>query len=163
MTRAVARRKAAGPLLLVIASLLSGGCAAVVATAGAASAATAATVKTAGKVTVATVKATGKVVTSAVTTSGDVTALTIDAAGQLARAGMVVSVDAATGAVYETPWQDGLSLSGLLASQRFAAVVQVANVFRAGRKFEVNLDRMRDRLEDVVLHSGDVVEFRRGR
>ena len=151
-------------IILVGALLTVGsGCAAVVATASVATSVAPTTVKTAGKVTVATVKATGKVVTSTVTTSGDVTSLTIDSAGKLARVGMVVAVDAATGAVYETPWRDGLKLSALVQGARFGAAAEVARIFRAGTQFDVLLDRVRQRAEDVTLRSADVVEFRASR
>lgn len=158
MSRAWVRPAAA--LLSAALSVAGSGCAAVVATAGVASSVAATTVKTAGKVTVATVKTTGKVVTSAVTTSGDMTSLTIDSAGKLARAGMVVSVDAATGTIYETPWEEGLRLSALIENGRFGAAAEAATIFRGRKKFDVSLRRVRERIDDVALKSADVVEFR---
>jgi len=138
-----------------------GGCTLAVVTAKTAGSVATTTVATAGKVTTATVKSTGKVMTSAVSSSGDATALSVDSAAKLARTGMVVSVDAGTGAITRTPWRDGLKLYALVQAHEVARAADFATLFRGDRRAEISLERVRKRVEDYTLRSGDVIEFRR--
>jgi len=154
-------RTTVGLILLLSALLALGGCAAVVATGAAVTAVTVATVKTAGKVTAATVTTTGKVVASAVTSSGDVASLSMESAAKLARAGMVVAVDAGSGTVTELPWEQGMRLYTTAQSGKFGAVYDAATIFRGGRRIGADLRRVRAGLEDHELKSGDVLELRR--
>ncbi|MBI2517048.1 MAG: hypothetical protein HYV95_09040 [Opitutae bacterium] len=151
----------AAVLLLALHILLGGGCAVVVTTAMVAGSVAAATVATAGKVTVATVKTTGKVAASAVTSSGDVAALSMESAARLARAGMVVVVDGASGAVTEMPWREGLRLAQAVEAGRFSSGLRVANIFRRSGVVAADLARVRAGREDHALLSGDVLELRR--
>lgn len=155
------RRQVVGVSLALAAALSLSGCAVVVATGAAVTAVTVATVKTAGKVTAATVTTTGKVVSSAVTSSGDVASLSMESATKLARTGMVVAVDASSGAVTELPWQEGMRLYGAAQSGKFGAAYDAATIFRSGRRIGADLRRVRAGLEDHELKSGDVVELRR--
>lgn len=153
-------RIAAG-LTVVTFALLGSGCAVVVATGVVAGSIVAATVTTAGKVTVATVKTTGKVVASAVTSSGDMAALSMETATKLARAGMVVAVDASSGVVTEMPWQEGMRLYTAAQNGKLGATFNTARIFSGGKTVVSDLRRVRAGLEDHPLRAGDVVELRR--
>ncbi len=141
--------------------LAQSSCAIVVATATTVSAVTATTVTTAGKVTVAAVKSGGKMAASAVTSSGDVTSLSMETAAKLARAGMVVTVDSASGAITEMPWEKGMRLYGATKSGKIGAAYDLASIFRKGKRIDADLRRVRQGLDDHVLKSGDVLELRR--
>jgi len=154
------RRGAAGIIVLLLGALTLSGCSVVVATGVAVATVTAATVKTAGKVTVATVTTTGKVVSSAVTSSGDVASMSMESAAKLARSGMVVAVDASSGAVTELPWQEGMRLYTAAESGRFGATYDAATIFRGGKRIAADLRRVRAGLEDHELKSGDVLELK---
>lgn len=154
------RRLAAGALLLAV--VFSGsGCVVVVATVASAAAITATTVKTTAKVTTATVSTTGKVTAAAITSSGDVTALSMESAARLARTGMVVLVDAGSGAIVELPWRDGMRAYAASQSQGWKNGFKAAKIFRNGRVLSANLRRIRAGSADVPLRPGDVVELLR--
>lgn len=150
-----------GLALAAFAAVGLSGCAVVVATGAAVTAVTVASVKTAGKVTAATVTTTGKVVASAVDSSGDVASLSMESAAKLARTGMVVAVDASSGAVTELPWEHGMRLYGATQSGKLGAIYDAATIFRSGKRIGADLRRVRAGLEDHELKSGDVVELRR--
>jgi hypothetical protein len=134
------------------------GCLVVGATVAALGAVTATSIKTAGKVTVATVSTTGRVAAAAVNSSGEVTALSLESAARLARAGMVVVVDASSGATVEMPWRQGLQLYSATAAGP-GGVFRAAKIFRAGRLIAADLKQPAGR--QVALLSGDVVELHR--
>lgn len=117
------------------------------------------TVKTTGKVAVATVATTGKVASAAVSSSGSVTALSIESAAKLARAGMVVAVDAGTGAIVQLPWRDGMQLYAATQSPGLGGNFKAAKIFRAGRA--VTADLRKNGAAAIALHPRDVVELRR--
>lgn len=150
-------RVAAGALL-ALAILTCGGCLVVGATIAAVGAVTAVSVKTASKVTVATVGTTGRVAAAAITSSGEVTALSLESAARLARAGMVVVVDAGTGAIVEMPWQEGMQLYTAAQSGRLSGSFNAAKIFRGGRMFTADLKKA-DSVRQV-LRAGDVIELR---
>ena len=152
-------RLAAAGILLAIA-LLAEGCVLVVATASAATDVAATAVTTAGKVTVATVKTGGKIAVSTVSSSGDMTALTIESAARLSRTGMVVAVDAGTGAVSEIPWRDGMRLAQVMQAGRLGGTFRAARIFRHGAVTAADLASKRSAGADWPLWPGDVVEFR---
>lgn len=134
------------------------GCLVVGATVAAVGAVTATSIKAAGKVTVATVSTTGRVAAAAVTSSGDVTALTMESAARLARAGMVVVVDASNGATLAMPWQQGMQLYAATAAGTGGAF-RAAKIFRAGRLIAADLKQPAG--GQVALLAGDVVELHR--
>lgn len=142
-------------------ALGASGCTLVTVTAATAGSVAAAAVSTAGKVTVATVKTGGKLAASAVSTSGDVTSLTIESAARLARTGVVVAVDAGTGAVTELPWRDGMQLGMALQSGRLGGGYHTARVFRSGAVYPVSLGNQAGAVSDWRLQSRDVVELLR--
>lgn len=140
--------------------LLAGsGCLVVGATVAAVGAVAATTVKTAGKVTVATVQTTGRLASAAVTTSGDMTALSMESAAALARTGMVVVVDSASGATTELPWQQGMKLYAATQAGNIDAGFKAAKIFRAGRTIAADLHKAET--ASLSLQSGDVVELHR--
>lgn len=149
----------AAALLLAAAALLGQGCVVVTATAAGVASVTAAAVKTTAKVTTATVTTTGKVTAAALTSSGDVAALTLESAGRLARSGMVVLVDAGTGAVYELPWREGLELKGALESGRVRGAFKAVKIFRDGQVIRATLGGSRK--NTPTLFPRDVVELLR--
>lgn len=153
-------RIAAG-LLLLAAVLLNGGCVVVAATVTTATAITATSIKAAGKVTTATVATGGKVTAAAMTSSGDVAALSMESATRLARAGMVVLVDAGSGAVHELPWQEGLQLQQAMEAGNLRAAFKAAKIFREGRIIRAVLKGGGEAAKVPALRPGDVVELLR--
>lgn len=148
-----------GSALLAVLSLAAlAGCSIVGATAGAVGTVAATTVKATGKVAAATVSTTGKVAAAAVSSSGDVTAGGLESAARLSRAGMVVVVDAGTGAVAELPWEEGLRLYAAAEQARLGGAERALALHRQGQV--TRLDRLR-LAPDLPLRAGDVVEFLR--
>lgn len=143
-------------LLLLGQVALGSGCTVVVASAAVAGA----VVSTAGKVTATTVKTTGRVVTSAVSATGSVAVTSLEAAARLARRGMVVAVDPATGEVTEIPWERGLRLQTATRSGQIAGRFNRAHLFRDGQVQAIDLRRVRAGREDRDLQDGDVIELR---
>jgi len=136
----------------------SGGCLVVGAAVAAVGAVTVTSIKTASKVTVATVSTTGRVAAAAVTSSGEVTALTMESAARLARAGMVVVVDASNGATVQMPWRQGMQLYAATATGAGGAF-RIAKIFRAGQLIAADLKRPAG--AQLALLAGDVVELHR--
>ena len=151
--------RVAGALLALWAILVCSGCFVVGATVATVAAVTAVTVKTAAKVIVATVETTGKIATAAVTSSGDVTAMSMESAAKLARTGMVVVVDAGSGATVELPWQQGMQLYSAAQAGKFSGSFSAARIFRDGKLLSANLKQVH--AGEQALRSGDVVELRR--
>ncbi len=151
------RRVAAAALSLALLGLCAG-CSIVGATAGAVTSVTAATVATAGKVTVATVKTTGRVAGAAMTSSGEVTAGGLEAAAKLSRAGMVVVVDAGTGAITELPWQEGMRLAAAVEAAKVSGPARALKIYRQGQI--TRLDRLQS-APQLALLAGDVIELAR--
>ncbi|HVT73861.1 MAG TPA: hypothetical protein VHD61_12050 [Lacunisphaera sp.] len=137
--------------------LAGGGCLMVGATVAAVGAVAATSVKTAGKVTVTAVETGGRVASAAVSSSGTVTAVTMESAARLTRAGMVVVVDASTGATTELPWQQGMQLYA--ATTAGGGVFRAAKVFRGSRLLAADLKK--PDAGRLALLAGDVVELRR--
>jgi len=148
-------------LLLLATVLLGSGCVVVGAAVGTAAAVTATTVKTAGKVTTTTVAAGGKVSVAAVKSSGSVAALSVESAAKLARTGMVVLVDTASGAIIELPWSEGLRLQQAMQAKNLPSVFKAAKIFREGRIINASLKSARALAKAPALRSGDVVELLR--
>ncbi len=139
--------------------LAGSGCIVVGATVAAVGAITATTIKTASKVTVATVQTTGRVASAAMTSSGEVTALSMESAAKLARNGMVVAVDASTGATAALPWQQGMQLYAATQADNLSGGFKAAKIFRAGRTIAADLKKAE--AGRLALQAGDVVELRR--
>ena len=152
--------KLAAAVIFLALALLAEGCVLVVATASAATEVAATAVTTAGKVTVATVKTGGKIAVSAVNSSGDMAELTLESAARLSRTGMVVVVDAGTGAVSEIPWRHGMRLAQVMQAGRLSGTFEAARIFRGGAVTAADLASKRSNGADWPLHPGDVVEFR---
>lgn len=138
--------------------LAGSGCLVVGATAAAVGAVAATTIKTASKVTVATVETTGRVASAAMTSSGEVTALSMESAAKLAKTGMVVVVDASSGATTELPWQQGMKLYAAAQSGNPAGHFSTAKIFRDGTMLAAAL---KGRAAEQPLSAGDVVELHR--
>jgi hypothetical protein len=136
--------------------LTGGGCLVVGATVAAAGAVVATTVKTAGKVTVATVETTGRVASATLTSSGEATALTMESAAKLARAGMVVVVDAGNGAATELPWRQGMRLDAVAQPGNPGGSFSMAKIFREGKTLKVAL---KGRAAGQPLHARHVVQL----
>lgn len=150
-------RVAAGALLILVLGTCSG-CIVAGATIAAVGAVTAVSVKTASKVTVATVGTTGRLAAAAITSSGEVTALSLESAAKLARAGMVVAVDAGNGAVVELPWQEGMQLYQAAQSGQLSGSFNAAKIFRDGRMLSADLKKADTARQ--ALRAGDVIELR---
>lgn len=147
-------------LLLFLGILLQCSGCVVVAVASAASAVAIATVKATGKVAVATVSTTGRVAAAAVTSSGEVTAVSLESATKLTRAGMVVLVDAGTGAVAELPWREGLQLHAATQLGQLRSGFNAAKIFREGRIISASRKKLQAGAPDLLLRAGDVVELK---
>ena len=148
------------PAVLGIFFILAGsGCLVVGATVAAVGAIAATTVKTAGTVTVATVQTTGRVASAAVTSSGEMTALSMETSAKLARAGMVVVVDATSGTTTVLPWQAGMKLYSATQAGSAGGVFRAAKIFRTGRM--ITADLRKAEAASQVLQSGDVMELHR--
>ncbi len=150
--------RVAAAALLILVILTCSGCIVAGATIAAVGAVTAVSVKTASKVTVATVGTTGRLAAAAITSSGEVTALSLESAAKLARAGMVVAVDAGNGVVVEMPWQEGLQLYQAARSGQLNGSFNAAKIFRDGRMFTADLKKTDAARQ--ALRAGDVIELR---
>lgn len=148
--------RVAGALLALCVILACSGCIVIGATVATVAAVT---VKTAGKVIVATVKTTGKIATAAVTSSGGATAMSMESAAKLAKTGMVVVVDASSGATTELPWQQGMQLYSAAQTGKFSGCFNAARIFRDGKLLSANLKQAH--AGEQALRPGDVVELRR--
>lgn len=135
------------------------GCSVVGAAASGVSSIAAAGIKTAATVTTATVKTTGRVVGAAVSSGGEVTAGGLESAAKLAKTGMVVAVDAGSGAITEMPWQEGLELAIAAQNGKFDAAFNTAKIYRQGRVITADMAAVRSGAQKLALQSGDVVEF----
>ncbi len=149
----------AGALLALFAILVCNGCIVVGATVATVAAVTAVTVKTVAKVTVATVETTGKFATATVTSSGEARTMSVESAVKLAKAGMVVVVEAGSGATAELPWRQGMQLYSAAQAGKFSGSFSAAKIFRDGKILSANLNQTR--AAELALRSGDVVELRR--
>lgn len=148
----------AAALLALLGLAAGSGCSIVGATAGAVGAVAATTVTATGKVAAATVSTTGKVAAAAVSSSGDVTAGGLESAARLSRAGMVVVVDAGSGAVAELPWEEGMRLYVAAERARLGGAERALTLHRQGQV--TRLDRL-GQAPNLALRAGDVVEFLR--
>jgi hypothetical protein len=79
------------------------------------------------------------------------------AATKLSKTGTVVFFDPRSGAVFETPWKDGLKLLGAAESAKVDAAYSAVRVIRAGKA----IDSARP-VATLAVQPGDVVELARG-
>lgn len=147
------------PLIPLVAGLA--GCSVVGATAGAVATVASTSIKATGSVVGATVKTTGRVVGAAVSSGGEVTAGGLESAAKLAKTGMVVAVDAGSGAITEMPWQEGMELAMAAQNGKFDAAFNTARIHRQGRVITADMAAVRSGAQKLALHPGDVVEFAR--
>jgi hypothetical protein len=141
------------------AAVFFSGCSIIGATAGAVGTVASTSIKAAGTVVGATVKTTGRVVGAAVSSSGEVTAGGLESAAKLAKTGMVVAVDAGSGAITEMPWQQGMELAMAAQGGKFDATFNTAKIYRQGRVITADMEDVRSGAQKLALQSGDVVEF----
>jgi len=116
-----------------------------------------ATVSTAGQVAGAAVRATGHVAASSVDASGEVAESSLKVAAKLSQEGMVVFFDPKTGAVWKTPWSEGLKLLAASQTAQIGTALQVARVIRGAQVLAAE----KKTIADLVVKSGDVVELTR--
>ena len=138
---------------LIGVATICGGCTAVILAGKAVST----TVDVAADVTVATVRGTGKVAAAAVGATSNVADESLRAATKLSKTGTVVFFDPRSGAVFETPWKDGLKLLGAAESAKGDAAYSAVRVIRAGKA----IDSARP-VATLAVQPGDVVELARG-
>ena len=148
-------------VLFLLIALVAGlaGCSVVGATVGAVATVASTSIKATGSVVGATVKTTGRVVGAAVSSGGEVTAGGRESAAKLAKTGMVVAVDAGSGAITEMPWQEGLELAIAAQNGKFDAAFNTAKIYRQGRVITADMAAVRSGAQKLALQSGDVVEF----
>ena len=132
---------------------ICGGCTAVTLTGKAVST----TVGVAADVTAATVRGTGTVAAAAVGATSNVTDESLQAVARLSQTGSVVFFDPRTGAVFETPWKEGMRLLGAAESAKVDAAYSAVRVIRAGKA----IDSARP-VATLAVQPGDVVELARG-
>ena len=138
---------------LIGAATIGGGCTAVVLAGKAAST----TVGVAADVTAATVRGTGKVAAAAVSATGRHPDESLKAATRLAQRGSVVFFDPKTGAVFETPWQQGMLLPDAARAAKVDAIFSAVRVIREGKAIDST-----GSIATLALKPGDVVELARG-
>lgn len=138
---------------LIGVATICGGCTAVIVAGKAVST----TVDVAADVTVATVRGTGKVAAAAVGVTGKHSDESLKTEARLSKSGSVVFFDPRSGAVFETPWKDGLKLLGAAESAKVDAAYSAVRVIRAGKA----IDSARP-AATLAMKPGDVVELARG-
>ena len=141
-----------GVVILIGTALTGGGCVAV----KLAGKAVSTTVGVAADVTAATVRGTGKVAAAAVGASGDVADGSLRTAVKLAKTGMVVFFDPQTGAVFETPWKEGLQVLAAAEAAKIDPTFAVRRVIRGGKALAAA-----GPVGTLAVKSGDVVELGR--
>ena len=114
-----------------------------------------ATVSTAGNIVGAAVKATGHVAASSVDASGEVTDSSVKFAAKLSQQGMVVFFDPKSGAVWKTPWSEGLRLLTASQTAQIGATLQAARVIRGATVVATD----KKTVADLLVKPGDVVEL----
>jgi len=132
---------------------ICGGCTAVTLTGKAVST----TVGVAADVTAATVRGTGKVAAAAVGATGKHSDESLKATARLSKKGSVVFFDPRSGAVFETPWKEGLILRAAADSAKVDPAFSAVRVIREGKA----IDSARP-VATLAMKSGDVVELARG-
>jgi hypothetical protein len=108
----------------------------------------------AGDASVAVISTTADVTTRVVRATGSAAGSGVDSAAQLAKAGTVTFVDAATGRVERIPWRKDLTLAAGAASAKVRLGTHAVEVIRGGK---IAITAARDLLP---LLSGDVVRLR---
>jgi hypothetical protein len=137
---------------LIGAATVCGGCTAVTLAGKAVST----TVGVAADVTAATVRGTGTVAAAAVGATSNVTDESLRAAARLSQTGSVVFFDPRTGAVFETPWHEGMRLLGAAAAAKVDAAFSVVRVIRKGKAID-----SAGPIATLAVKPGDVVELAR--
>ena len=111
------------------------------------------TVKVAGK-------ATGKVAVATIKVGGDVAVSVGKASGKalfdLAKAGAVTFVDAATGVVSTIPFADGMSLNEALSAAKLDPRLKVFEIIRPAEVLKIGWQQLA-KLGRAKLRSGDVI------
>jgi len=115
------------------------------------------TVGVAADVTAATVRGTGTVAAAAVGATSNVTDESLQAVARLSQTGSVVFFDPRTGAVFETPWHEGMRLLGAAASAKVDAAFSAVRVIRKGKAID-----FAGPIATLAVKPGDVVEIARG-
>jgi hypothetical protein len=138
---------------LIGAATICGGCTAVTLAGKAVST----TVGVAADVTAATVRGTGTVAAAAVGATSNVTDESLRAAARLSKTGSVVFFDPRTGAVFETPWKEGMRLLGAAESAKVDAAFSAVRVIRKGQAID-----SAGQVATLAVKPGDVVELARG-
>ncbi len=87
--------------------------------------------------------------------------LSRESAANLARAGLVVVVDAGTGTKSELTWQEGMGLAAAAQPGNFNGGFSTARIFRGGRMITAAVPGAGNSVPDLPLRAGDVVELRR--
>jgi hypothetical protein len=137
---------------LIGAATVCGGCTAVTLAGKAVST----TVGVAADVTAATVRGTGTVAAAAVGATSNVTDESLRAAARLSKTGSLIFFDPRTGAVFETPWQEGMRLLGAAESAKVDAAFSAVRVIRKGRAMDST-----GPIAALAVKPGDVVELAR--
>jgi hypothetical protein len=114
------------------------------------------TVGVAADVTAATVRGTGTVAVAAVSATSNVTDESLRAAARLSKTGSVVFFYPKTGAVFETPWKEGMNLLTAAESAKVGAVFTAVRVVRKG-----NAIHSSGPVATLAVKPGDVVELAR--
>ena len=137
---------------LIGAATICGGCTAV--TLGGKAVST--TVGVAADVTAATVRGTGTVAAAAVNAGSKRSDESLRAASKLSKKGSVVFFDPRTGAVFETPWKQGLKLLGAAESAKVGAAFFAVRVIREGNAIDPT-----GQVATLAVKPGDVVALAR--
>lgn len=116
-----------------------------------------ATVSTAGQVAGAAVKATGHLAASSVDASGEVADSSLKVAAKLSQDGMIVFFDPKTGAMWRTPWVEGLKAYAASQTAQVSTAMQIARVVRNAQVVSAE----KKKISELVLKSGDVIELAR--
>ena len=112
------------------------------------------TVGVAADVTAATVRGTGTVAAAAVGATSNVTDESLQAVARLSQTGSVVFFDPRTGAVFETPWKEGMRLLGAAESAKVDAAFSAVRVIRKGQAID-----SAGQVATLAVKPGDVVEL----
>jgi len=137
---------------LIGAATICGGCTAV--TLGGKAVST--TVGVAADVTAATVRGTGTVAAAAVGATSKHSDESLRAASRRSKPGSVVFFDPRTGAVFETPWRQGLKLPGAAGSAKVGTAFFAVRVIRGGQVIDPT-----GQVATFEVKPGDVVELAR--
>jgi hypothetical protein len=92
--------------------------------------------------------------------TGPATGRAVESPARLSKQGMVVVVDAGSGATTELPWHAGMLLSTAAQAAHFGGSVG-ASIFRAGKVLTVERTQVGAGTAGPELRAGDVVELRR--